>query len=159
MPRRRSRVRIPSPAWNCKNQPIFGWFFLFNLVKSAQVRFPVPETYVPQRSESDSIEKQVYSPRESQHTSFFQKTTFSLRFMACALFCPMNKMGRQLSPFACDPQHFVRWTIRKTTFSLHARGREVLSGGQYGRRHSPFTFMLKTFCPLDNKFSGIGGLQ
>ncbi len=74
-------------------------------------------------------------------------------------FVRWTKLKDDILPSLLTHRSFVWWTKRKTTFSLNARGRKVLSGGQYGRRHSPFTLILETFCPLDNRFSGIGGLQ
>ncbi len=74
-------------------------------------------------------------------------------------FVRRTKLKDDILPALLTHRGFVCWTKRKTTFSLRHEQSAVLSGEQYKRRHSPFTLTLKKFCPLDNGFSGIGGLQ
>ncbi len=74
-------------------------------------------------------------------------------------FVRWTKLKDDILPSLLTHSGFVRWTKRKTTFSLQHEQFAVLSGGQNKRRHSPFTLAFEKFCPVDNRFSGFGGLQ
>jgi hypothetical protein len=108
-----SRSELRKPAY-------FGLVFLFSTLRNQRKCVFSFETYASSRSGSDSFQKQVCFSRKSQHTSFFEKTTFSLRFVL-------------LRRFLSTGQN------RKTTFSIRLVHSRVLSGGQSSRRHSPLS--------------------